>query len=181
MMLVDRVDSGGGMLRDGKGFTLVEVLTVIFIIGALMGIAAINYSLMQKRYAEEQQVKGLFTDLLETRVRAMQHGRSTFVSLASNTFYSTYEDTDPTPDGEGNLTGADTLLKSVNLMAAHTWVKSIPTATLVTFTDKGLLSSGTPTLWIRIDPSAGAEYDCVVINEIKTGMGKINGTNCVVK
>jgi prepilin-type N-terminal cleavage/methylation domain-containing protein len=181
-MAEERQKPGGGMRKDAKGFTLVEVLTVITVIAALMGLAIINYSQLQKRYNEEQQVKQLHTDLLETRIRAMQHGRSTFVSLASATSYRTYEDTSPQPDGDRSFDAAtDLLLKTVNLMAAHTWVKSISTATLVTFTDKGMLSSGTPTLWIRIDPSAGAEFDCVVISEIKTGMGRINGTNCVVK
>ena len=170
------------MLKGRRGVTLVEVLTVIFVMALLMGIAAVNYSQMNRRYTEEQQVKQLFTDLLDARVRAMQHGRSYFVSLANATSYSIYEDTSPAPDGDGLFTAAtDSLLSTKTLIPSHTWVKSIPTVTIVQFTDKGLLSSTTLPMWIRIDPSAGAQFDCVAISDIKTGMGSINGANCVVK
>jgi prepilin-type N-terminal cleavage/methylation domain-containing protein len=181
-MKMARTADGCRTMGDSRGFTLVEVLSVILIIGFLMGLATVSFSTLRQRYNEEQQVRQLLADVLDARIWSMHHGRSTFVSLASNTFYRIYQDTSPQPDGDGLLSElTDSLMTTKNLIAAHTWVKSIPTLTIVQFDDKGLLSSGSPTLVIRIDPSASAEYDCVVINFLKTGMGRMNGPNCTIK
>lgn len=178
-----RPAAGGGMMKDRRGFTLFELLIVIFTVGLLMGIAALSFNSMQTRYLEEQQVKTLYTDLMNARIRAMQHGRDHFVSLVtatSTTMYRVYEDS--SPDGDGIFSAAtDSLLLTQNVIKSHSLVTSVSTLTIVQFNEKGLLSTNTPTAWIKINPSAGGEYDCVVIDLIKTGMGKMNGAICTIK
>jgi prepilin-type N-terminal cleavage/methylation domain-containing protein len=176
-----RTAAGEGMLTDRRGFSLMELLVAMTIMGVLLALATLSFQGMTRRYSEEKQVKQLYNDLLNTRIRAMQQGRDHFVSLVSNTMYRIYEDTFTAPEGNGVLDIAnDALLGTQNVLPAHTLVTSIPTTTPVQFNSKGLVPA-TQTGWIRINPSIGAEYDCVLIDQIKTRMGNMNGANCIVQ
>jgi prepilin-type N-terminal cleavage/methylation domain-containing protein len=173
--------AGNSVLKNGKGFTLLELIVVIVIMGVLLTIAGLSYQDLQRRSDVDRKVKQMYTDLMNTRLRAMQHGRDHFVTMATGTtMYRVYEDTFTAPDGNGQLdTASDTLL-STQGVAPFTLVLSTPTMTLVQFNSKGLVA-GTQTGWIRINTTANGEYDCIVIDQIKTGMGKMNGANCIVK
>lgn len=168
-----------GMVLNNKGFTLLELIIVLLIIGALMAIAMLSYRGIQQRTQMDQKVKQMYTDLMNTRVRAMQHGRDHFVSLATGaTTYRIYED-GPAPDGDGAFNTANDTLLSTQNVAPFTLVLSTPTMTLVQFNSKGLVTGTTG--WIGINTTVVGEYDCIGIDEIRTGMGKINGANCVIK
>ena len=54
----------------------------------------------------ESQTRQILTDLMNARASAMQRNHIFFVSLAPNQ-YTIKEDTDPPPDGDGNLTASD--------------------------------------------------------------------------
>ena len=165
-----------------KGMTLFEVLVVMVIMGLLMGIAMLSFHNMQQRYNVEQQVKQLYSDVMNSRVRAVQRDRMQFVTFSgpTNTSYSVYED-GPPPDGNGLFSAAtDSLVGTYNLLPTYSAVLSNPSMTLLQFSAQGLLVSPPPGT-ITITPSAGGEYDCIFVDQIKTGMGQWNGTQCIVK
>ena len=178
-MTTANVAAKNGMVMNEKGFTLLELVIVLLIIGALMAIAMLSYRGIQQRAQVEQKVKQMYTDLMNTRVRAMQHGRDHFVSLATgSTVYRVYED-GPAPDGDGKFNTANDTLLSTQNVAPFTVVLSTPTLTLVQFNSKGLVTGTTG--WVGINTTVVGEYDCISIDQIRTGMGKINGANCDVK
>jgi prepilin-type N-terminal cleavage/methylation domain-containing protein len=171
--------AGAGMVTNKKGFTLVELIVVIMIMGVLITLAMLSYQGIQQRSDLDQKVKRMYADLMSTRIRAMQRNRDHFVSLPSgSTIYRIYED-GPAPDGDGSFNTANDTLLSTYSVAPYTLVLSTPTLTLVQFDSKGLVTGTTG--WVRINTTISGEYDCIFIDRIKTGMGKINGANCDIK
>ena len=100
------------------GFTLVEILITIAIVGILVVIAVGNFGGLNEKYKVEAETKQLYADLMDARGRAMQRNRMFFVRISA-TGYATYEDTNTPPDGNGVWDGAaDTRL--ANVTGTHT-------------------------------------------------------------
>jgi hypothetical protein len=90
-----------------------------------------------------------------------------------------YEDTFTSPDGNGVLDMANDTQLSSQSVVPYTLVLQSAAVSPVQFNSKGLVT--TQTGWVRINSTADGEYDCIFIDQIRTGMGKMNGTNCIVK
>jgi len=54
-----------------RGFSLVELITVIAITGILLSIATLNWNAMQTKSAIESQIKMIHADLNEVRLQAL--------------------------------------------------------------------------------------------------------------
>ena len=85
--------------RDG--FTIVEIMITIAILGILVVLAVGNFEGMNEKYKVEAETKQFYADLMDARGRAMQRNRWFFVQVSS-TGYATYEDR-PLPDGDGGF------------------------------------------------------------------------------
>ncbi len=171
-------------MKNKNGFSLIELLMIITIIGILLGYAGISSKAWLDRYRVESQMKKMFADLMNARISAMQKNRTYFVTLAA-TQYTIYEDTDPAPDGDGELTpGSDAVVTQTNLNPNYSL--TIPAgSSQIIFNTRGLASTdpgpmGTQTM-IRVTGSFGSAYDCIVISATKIRMGAMNGATCVVQ
>jgi prepilin-type N-terminal cleavage/methylation domain-containing protein len=159
------------------GFTLLEILIVLAIVGIVVMIAVSNFRGMMEKYRVEGETKQMFADLMDARGRAMQRNRTHFVQIAAdNLVYKTYDDTkdviNATPDGDGVLQpGEDTLV--VNATVRHT----IHPGGLSNFRfNRNGIASATGTIWFT--STAQPDYDCITVRETRIKMGKWNGASC---
>lgn len=175
-------------LGTERGVTLVEVMTVVAILGVLLVVLGFSFQGWIAKYKVEDETKRLYADLMDARARAMQKGRFTFVTLATNG-YRTYEDSDPPPDGDESLTtAADRLVAD----SGRTWPGGLPYpvdgATLggvteVRFDKDGLANVPNPSVPVTIWLTSGLspDYDCITIRTTRIRMGRFDGGTCQEK
>lgn len=166
-------------MLNKRGITLVELLVVIAVIGALIAAAAFTFTGWQARYNIESQAKTMYMDLMNARTKAMQKNRKFFAILTS-TSYSLYEDVNPAPDGDGDYVNdpvLPTYPKTVTYPINWTgW--GLPAA--LSFDKSGLVSAQ-GTIWFTTTESA--DYDCIVMAYTRINLGKWNASlgSCDVK
>ena len=163
---------------DRRGFTLVEIMIVIAILGILVVIGVTDFRGLNEKYKVEAETKQLYADLMDARARAMQRDRVFFVQINVND-YQTYEDTSPAPDGDGALQNTDTL--AVNVKVSHTVVTGNITVPLsFNFNRNGIASVAG---FIRVSSTTKPDYDCIWIRATRIKMGQYNasGNTCAEK
>ncbi len=162
--------------KDIRGVTLVELMIVIAIFGILLSVLGFSFRGWVGKYKVEDETKRFYADLMDARARAMQKKRVTFVDLAANR-YRTFEDSDPTPDGDEALNGADALIADTQTQYA---IDEALTGGVTQFHfDRQGLASVTGR--IRLVSSLSPDYDCITIATTRIRIGRFDGGTCQEK
>lgn len=164
--------------RDDKGgrggFTIVEIMIALAILGILVVLAVGDFRGMNEKYKVEAETKQMYADLMDVRGRAMQRNRWFFVRV-DPTGYATYED-GPLPDGDAARNGNDNLV--TNVTVRHAIANDLAGGGSFGFNRNGIANdNGT----IRFVSAALPDYDCITILSTRIKMGQYAGGVCVEK
>jgi len=163
---------------DCRGFSLIEILVVLMISMALMGIAGLSYKQWMDRYRAEAQVKTMQAEIVQAQLKGMTKNRLQFVVL-NGSAYQIVEDTNDS--GTQDAAPIDTVLVSKTLN-----YPSVSPVTLIMDT-RGLISTSTSSLDIgplSIQFTTGAalpDYDCFLLYATRVSIGKMKGADCVTR
>jgi Tfp pilus assembly protein FimT len=161
------------MMMNNRGITLMELLAVMAVAAALAIGLGQSFLAWQGSYLVESQVKELFDDLMDSRIKAMQRNRAHFAVVTADD-YSMYEDT----NGDGVFGAGD------NDMSRFTNPKPLryePQWTgTITMSTRGLINPNDATIFFD---TAGNEpsYDCIDIIQTRINLGKWEAPNCVTR
>jgi prepilin-type N-terminal cleavage/methylation domain-containing protein len=157
-----------------SGFTLMEIIIVVAIFGILLGIGAMSGRDWLERARVEGQTKEMYVDLMNARVCALQRSRVFFVHLPTTNQYAIYEDTHPSPDGDGTLqTENDRLVMQKTTLFPLQPHMSFGHTTFH-FEQDGLVSHNGVILFdSAVDPAS----DCIKLFSTRILVGKWNGSS----
>lgn len=173
-------------MKNTKGFSLLELMVVVIIVGILAGMSVFGYRNFTIKNEINNQTRAIYADLIKLRMMAMRQNRMTFMELAPNNYVGYMDSND------NNLldTGTDAVVlqasknPDVSFTSHGVFVHPISYSGggFISFDSRGFSNTTTS---ICIFSNVNPTYDCIKVSRTKINIGKIknqssgcNETNC---
>jgi len=167
--------SGPGVLRTGagsgeEGFTLVELMIIVAIIGIFAAIATLNFSQMNDKYRIESYTKEIHALLMRARNDAANTNTQRIVTLAANQVQVTSDN-----NGDGVVNAGDTTITN-----AYPRFAIQSAINPIIFDRRGIINIvANQTLQIVHPGNSAPGVDCIVVFATRINVGRMTGGNCV--
>ena len=164
-----------GENMNRRGFSLIELIIVMAVIGIIMAIATVNFNSWQRKATIERQTRELHADLNAARTDSIfRKTRHSIVLNPNNYIMKRYT----SPDEDSTAGGIVVLRKDVSYVISK--LSGTFADEHIVFDTRGFVTFNPPT--IKINPSdSGAAFDCIVISTARTNLGKVESNACVQK
>jgi type II secretion system protein H len=166
-----------------SGFTLVEMIIVVGIIGILLAVATLYFYQMTKKAQIEKETRQLFADMNNARTQAMFSKKPSSMWFQPQSYrFVTYssESEDPTIPTNGRTVTTTSVHYALTFTAANGLSLVNPS---VLFDVTGMTTApvtGLP-ITINLNPTNSAAFDCVMLDMARTNMGNMLNGTCILK
>ncbi|RII30675.1 MAG: type II secretion system protein GspH [Geobacter sp.] len=160
------------IIYNEDGFTLIELIMVMMIMGILMAIAIPGFHSWQLKAQIERHARELMADLNKARLDSIYSKRPHSLVINSSANGYSFKSYSSQNDSGGTVV----FTKNIGYSMATASGSSIADVVFL-FNVRGVTS-----VWntIRINPTdSGAYYDCIVISAMRTNLGQMRGGSCV--
>lgn len=164
-----------GIRANESGFTVVELIITVAVMGFLFGIAALNFQSYQKKSTVESQTRELYAALMEARNNAFTQKIEHGVALTEKTYELKSFSSDADTTG--------TSIRKITMLNSVTSKGDAVAGTTIRFDAAGFLTGSLgATLNIDITDTSTA-LNCLVIHAARANMGRWNAatTTCEYK
>jgi prepilin-type N-terminal cleavage/methylation domain-containing protein len=144
-------------MMNQRGFSLVELIVILAIIGTLLAIATLNWNEMNTKSGMESQIKKMYADLMEVRLQAL-YTKTPRSVVISNTQFMVYATADTTTAP----------IQTKVLRYPITWNKN----GAITFDAQGLANGAERSMCIDPANENSAYVDSIVISAARINLGK---------
>ena len=156
------------------GFSLIELIITIAIIGIALSIGTLNFNQWMLKSRVEAQVKQMVSDISELRIRAltMKQRHSVTLDATSYTFKS-YSSENQTKFNGNTIAGGT---HNVTYGLKKTPTGSNYGGEVFQIYENGMLSDLPATVFL--DYNGSAATDCLIISTARVNPGKKSGATC---
>lgn len=156
------------MFVDRKGFSLIELIVAMAVMGILIAMATLPFNEWRKKAAIESQTRMLLTDLNSARLEAITGKRRRTIVLNPGSYsLKNYTSADE------KITTGGTIVYTNNLQYQIETLTGVFSGQNIAFDSRGFVENAyNPT--IRTIPSySGAAFDCIVVSVARNNIGKV--------
>jgi len=159
---------------SNRGFSLVELVVAMAIIGIILAISTMNFSSMQKKGQVETTTRTLYSTLSQARVDAAQHKQPRSVVMqASGLGYAFYS---YSSENESRAAGR----AGQNQASHYVITENSGPSDCITYFDVRGFTDNTGTFIVN-PTGTPALVDCIIVGTGRTNMGKYSNGACTIQ